>query len=83
MTGREAIRAFWQRAMDMGLTEARIETLEVEEHGDTAIELSKFTLYVHGGRRADAGKFIVIWKRKDGQWRLHRGIFNSSLPAPG
>ena len=83
MTGREAIQAFWQGAMDMGLTEARIETLEVEAHGDTAIEVSKYTLHVQGGQQADAGKFIVIWKREGGQWRLHRDIFNSSLPAPG
>jgi len=42
-----------------------------------------FTLKGKGGQELDAGKYIVIWKREDGQWKLHRDIFNSSLPAPG
>ncbi len=29
----------------------------------------------------DAGKFIVVWKQEAGQWKLHRDIFNSSMPA--
>jgi len=31
----------------------------------------------------DKGKYIVIWKQEEGQWKLHRDIFNSSMPAPG
>jgi uncharacterized protein (TIGR02246 family) len=80
--GREAIQAFWQGAMDMGIASAKIEILEVEEHGDTAIEVSTFALYAQGGQELDAGKFIVIWKRVGGEWKLHRDIFNSSKPAP-
>jgi uncharacterized protein (TIGR02246 family) len=82
MTGKQAIQAFWQGAMDAGIKEATIETLEVEPHGDTAIEVSKYTLHAEGGQELDAGKFIVIWKREGGEWRLHRDIFNSSKPAP-
>ena len=38
MIGRQAIQAFWQGAMDMGIATAKIEILEVEGHGDTVIE---------------------------------------------
>jgi hypothetical protein len=31
----------------------------------------------------DEGKYIVIWKQVEGQWKLHRDILNSSRPAPG
>ena len=82
MVGREAIQSFWQGAMDMGIASARIEILEVEGHGDTAIEVSKYTLHAQGGEELDAGKFIVIWKREGGAWKLHRDIFNSSKPVP-
>jgi len=81
-TGRQAIQAFWQATVDMGIKEARLETLEVEPHGDTAIEVGTYTLYVEGGQEADVGKYIVIWKQQRGKWRLHRDIFNSSNPAP-
>jgi hypothetical protein len=40
--------------MDMGLKEARTEILEVEAHGDTAIEVSKYILHGKGGAELDA-----------------------------
>lgn len=82
MVGHQAIQAFWQGAMDMGIKSAQIETGEVDAHGDTAIEVSKFKLYGAEGQVLDKGKFIVIWKRENGQWKLHRDIFNSSMPPP-
>ena len=83
VTGRQAIAGFWQAVMDMGIKEAQIEILEVEAHGDTASEVSKFALLDEGGQVLDRGKYIVIWKQEAGQWKLHRDIFNSSMPAPG
>ena len=81
-TGRPAIQAFWQAVMDMGVKSARLITGEVEGHGDTIIEVSKFKLFGEGEQELDQGKFIVIWKQVDGQWKLHRDIFNSSNPPP-
>jgi uncharacterized protein (TIGR02246 family) len=83
VTGREGIQVFWQALMDMGIQEALIETGEVEDHGETLIEVSRFTLHGEGGAELDRGKYIVIWKRVDGEWKLHRDIFNSSMPPPG
>jgi len=83
MTGRPAVQAFWQAVMDMGVKSALIITGEVEDHGETAIEISRFKLFAEGDQELDQGKFIVIWKRVDGQWKLHRDIFNSSNPPPG
>ena len=81
VTGAEAIRAFWQGAMDMGIKEAKLEAVEAEGHGDTAIEVGKYTLLAEGGQVADAGKYVVIWRKVDGVWKLHRDIWNSSQPA--
>jgi uncharacterized protein (TIGR02246 family) len=83
MAGKKAIQAFWQGAMDMGITSALLKIVEVEGHGDTAIEVSQYTLGGAGGQVLDQGKYIVIWKREHGDWKLHRDIFNSSMPAPG
>ena len=68
--------------MDMGVKEVELETVEAEGHGNTAIEVGKFTLYGADGQVIDKGKYIVIWKKEAGQWKLHRDIFNSSTPAP-
>ena len=82
MIGPQAIQAFWQGAMDMGIASARLEIREVEQHDDTAIEIGTYTLHAQDGTELDAGKYIVIWKRVEGEWKLHRDIFNSSKPAP-
>jgi uncharacterized protein (TIGR02246 family) len=83
MTGKDAIQAFWQGAMDMGIKGAKLEIVEVDDHGETATEVSKYTLSGEEGQVLDEGKYIVIWKQVAGQWKLHRDIFNSSRPAPG
>jgi len=81
VSGNEAVQAFWKSVFDMGITNATLETLEVEGMGDTAYEVGKYTLFTEGEQVADSGKYIVIWKMMDGQWKLHRDIWNTSMPA--
>jgi uncharacterized protein (TIGR02246 family) len=82
VTGKQAIQGFWQAAMDSGIKAMTLESVEVEGHGDTAIEVGKYTLHDEGGQPLDEGKYIVIYKQEDGEWRLHRDIFNGSMPIP-
>ncbi len=79
--GRKAIQAFWKGAMDMGIKSAKLETIDLEEHGDSAYEVGKYTLSGAGGQLMDQGKYIVIWKKQGGEWKLHRDIWNTSMPA--
>ncbi len=77
--GKQAIAAFWQGAMDMGIKNAKLDIVEVEQHGDTAIEMGQYTLSSADDQVMDAGKYVVIWKHEDDTWKLHRDIWNSSL----
>ena len=72
VAGTDAIAGFWQAVMDMGLKGATLETLELEEYGDTAIEQGRYQLTDEGGNVADHGKYLVIWKRDGDDWKLHR-----------
>lgn len=82
--GTAAIRQFWQGIIDMGLQDAVLETLELEAHGDTAIEVGRYKLLAAAGVLADSGKYLVVWKNQDGAWRLHRDIWTTSqAPAAG
>ena len=81
--GREAIRAFWQGAMDSGITAAQLEIAEVEDHGDSAIEVSRYTLLGTQEQVLDQGKYIVIWKQEDGKWKMYRDIWNSDVAPAG
>jgi ketosteroid isomerase-like protein len=80
VSGTAAITAFWQGAFSLGYTGARLETAEIEEHGDTAIEYGTYLLSA-GHAKADRGKYVVIWKNDGGTWKLHRDIWNTSQPA--
>ncbi len=80
-SGRDAIQDFFQGAIDGGIKGLNLTTLELEIQGDTAHEVGTYELVVDGGVVADSGKFIVIWKRIDGTWRLHRDMINTSRPA--
>ncbi len=78
--GTAAIQAVFQGFVDAGLTDLAITTLEVEPHGDTAIEVNSWTLKAKGGAVVDRGKSIAVWKKEDGRWKLYRDIWNSSVP---
>ncbi len=86
MTGTAAIKAFWQGAMNLGIKEATLETIEVEssDGSDLATEIGKFTLGIEtpGGERiAQTGKYMVLWKRDAGIWKLQADIWNTNAPA--
>ncbi len=80
-SGRDAIQGFFQGAIDGGIKGLNLATLELEIQGDSAHEVGTYELVADGGVVADNGKFIVIWKRVDGSWRLHRDMINTSRPA--
>ena len=81
VTGKTAVGEFWQGAFDMGLAEANLETVEVEAHGNTAIEVGRYRLLTADGGLADQGKYLVVWKKDGGTWKLHRDIWTTSQPA--
>jgi uncharacterized protein (TIGR02246 family) len=80
VTGTDAIRDFWQGVMKMGISQAKLETIELEHAGDTALEVGRYTLSLEDGRVADRGKYLVVWKQEGPQWRLYRDVWNTSQP---
>lgn len=83
--GRQGIREFWQGAIQGGLKDAVLTTVEVRASGGMAYEIGKFSLTVHPKDQAPkmiSGKYAVVWKRQaDGGWKLHVDIWNSSKPS--
>lgn len=79
--GTENIKEFWKGAYTAGLTGAKLETITAEAYGNHAIEEGKVTLYV-GDQVVGEEKYIVVWHKEDGKWKLHQDIFNSVWPKP-
>ena len=79
--GKQGIQEFWQGAMSMGVKQVRLETLEVQPCESIAVEMGNYTLSGEDGSALDKGKYLVIWQKEDGDWKLHKDIWNTSLSA--
>jgi len=86
MQGKEAITGFWKGAVEMGVKEAQLETVNVTPMGkDTACEVGNYVLKIQPEGSpviTDKGKYLMIWKLDEGVWKWDTDAWNSSLPAP-
>ena len=82
VTGTKAIGEFWQGVFDSGIKAATLTTIEVSSHGDTAHHVGRYELHAADGKGLDKGKYLVIWKKEGGTWKLHRDIWTTSVPPP-
>ena len=80
--GRPAIEKLFMAFVAAGIKGVTLTSQEVEAHGDTATELGAYSIKDATGKEIDRGKYIVLWKRVKGEWKLHRDIWNSNMPLP-
>ncbi len=80
LDGREAIQQYWQGLLDAGVGDVSVTTQEVEDAGDSAVDIGTISATAPGdgdARVALTGKYIVVYRRDGGgNWRLHRDIWN-------
>jgi ketosteroid isomerase-like protein len=81
ISGPAAIAEFWKSILQLGIKRVQLESLEIDVQGATVIELGRYTLFAEEEDFLDRGKYIVIWKLIKGEWKLHRDIWNSSVPV--
>jgi ketosteroid isomerase-like protein len=79
--GRAAIQAVFSARGGQGHT-LQFDSRELEGHGDTAVEIGEYTRKQADGQAIDRGKYLVIWKRIGGDWKIHRDMLATSLPKP-
>ena len=74
--GRDAIKQMWTAAVQqLGLTNVSLRTLDLEQSARAGWEVGEATLTLGGGTAV--AKYVVVWKRTKGQWRLHRDSWNA------
>jgi len=83
VSGSEAILEFWKAAMAAAPPAFKLTSTEVEAHGDTAHEVGTYQMFGSDGKVVETGKYVVIWKREGGQWKLHRDMWSSDAPTAG
>lgn len=83
ISGEAGLREAWTGMLGLPGLEIAIEpgTIDVAEAGDMAVESGAYVMAFDGedGRVEDEGKYVVAWKKVDGQWKVAADIFNSNL----
>ncbi len=83
--GRGAIRGAWAGMLQLpnvSLTFAPTEIV-IAEAGDMAYDIGTYNFGLDGpdGRIEDKGKYVVVWRKVNGEWKVVADIFNSDNPA--
>ncbi len=80
VTGRKNIQSTISGIMNSGISRAELITVAVWGTEDFITEEGELSLFVEEAE-VYQGKYLVLWKKDDGKWKLFRDIFNSNLPA--
>jgi ketosteroid isomerase-like protein len=78
--GTADLTKFVQGAFDEGAASVALTTLEVVGQGRYATEVGSYVMRDKAGKEIDHGKYMELWRLEKGVWKLHRDIFNSSVP---
>jgi len=79
--GRADIESLWRGVLALPVKEMHLTTVELTVHGEDASEIGRYTLVGNDGRELDAGKYIVLWRKGAGGWKLYRDMWNSNAPV--
>lgn len=78
--GRETVQTYWQAAYDSGARYIKADIKEIEVFEDRVIEQGEYALHIPQGENAitDTGKFFMIWKREDSDWKIDWDVWNTT-----
>lgn len=78
-SGAAGVRDAFGFMIEAGWT-GELRSLETRMAGDIAYNVGTYRLKA-GNDQVDQGKFIEIWRKVNGEWRIASDIWNSDLPA--
>ncbi|MGH7663132.1 MAG: nuclear transport factor 2 family protein [Gemmatimonadaceae bacterium] len=84
--GAAAIRAWWSEMlgapnMSLVLTPTSIDVAAAGDMAE-AIGTFRFGMDTPDGRFTDEGKYVVVYEKLAGEWKISSDIFNSDIPLP-
>ncbi|MGE0043104.1 MAG: DUF4440 domain-containing protein [Vicinamibacterales bacterium] len=83
--GRDAIQAYYQDFLAQGALSLESQTTDVGGHGPLAYETGSYTLTrtaEDGASTRDRGKYVFVWRDRNGQWTIDYTIWASDLAEP-
>ena len=80
--GRANIEAYWKGAIEAGVRDATVQTIDAQSSGSMGYEIGTYTLISKGPNGEpvkESGRYIELLKRgSDGRWYSTAGIWNEA-----
>jgi ketosteroid isomerase-like protein len=78
--GEDIIHA-WGNGIRAGIKEVSFSTTDIAGTPDYIIETGKYEMKDGSKNLLDRGKYVVVWEKRNGEWKLYRDIGSTSMPA--
>ena len=76
IAGVAGIQGFWlQTITGLDVKDASLSTVSAETAGEDVVEIGRAALTLAGGQVVPV-KYVVHWKRHEGNWKWHTDIWN-------
>jgi len=72
--GRDKIEELYNR---IGETDLVVSTVDVWGEKNMVTEEGTYTLKTNNGAQVEVGKYLALWKKVDGKWKIFRECYNA------
>jgi ketosteroid isomerase-like protein len=76
-----AILPAWGSMTRMGVTDFTFSTTDISGDSEFIIETGQYEMKDAKHTLVDKGNYVVIWQKRNGEWKLFRDIGATSMPA--
>ena len=77
------IAGFWGSVIRMGVKELKINITDIAGDGNVVAETGSYEMFGAENKSLDKGKYVVVWKKDNGNWKIYRDMFSSNLAVQG
>jgi ketosteroid isomerase-like protein len=79
--GRAAIDALTAEYIEYGISEFREETTDFYGNEDLLVDQGNYVLVYGKEKVREVGKYVTVWKREGGDWKIQTNIWNTNAPS--
>ncbi len=76
------IAGLWGGAIRMGVKDLKLNITDISGGGDVYAETGTYEMFGAENKSMDKGKYVVVWKKDNGNWKIYRDIWNSNVAMP-
>jgi ketosteroid isomerase-like protein len=73
------IVGLWGGAIRMGVKGMTLNMADISGGGDVYTETGTFEMTGVDNKTIDKGNYVTVWKKDNGNWKIYRDIWNSSM----